>query len=148
MNIGRIVIGLCALLLCGGCITSKPDMADHYPAGYEAQCQRANDRAKGDVRNVLGHEPQRIFGWTVEIVPGEPCPYGGRALRSTQSPTGWAAALTGGCTALTHACLTQDPSRDNSGPLYGSVYLLVKKAFGVTRGAHCRSQCRRCQHCN
>ena len=97
MNIGRIVIGLCALLLCGGCITSKPDMADHYPAGYEAQCQRANDRAKGDVRNVLGHEPQRIFGWTVEIVPGEPCPYGGRALRSTQSPTGWAAALTGGC---------------------------------------------------
>lgn len=85
------------LLTLSGCVTSKPDMQDHYPAGHEAQCQRANDRAKGDVRKLLGHEPQRIAGWTVEIVKGEPCPFGGNALRSTKSPTGWAAALTGGC---------------------------------------------------
>lgn len=69
------------------------DMSDHFPAGMEQLCQRAYNKAAQDVAKIIGKTPQRLSGWTVVLVPGEPSPHG-PAIRCAASPTGWAGAVT------------------------------------------------------
>jgi hypothetical protein len=92
----RSLLAILALLAMTGCTTLWSDAKkDIYPAGYEAQCQRANDEARARVTRIAGHELRRTRGWHVRLVEGADSPYG-KAIRCDASPTGWAGAVTEG----------------------------------------------------